>query len=117
MSTTVTFRLSDADMNAIADIVAAKIQKMIPSLESVIQSVISTEDELINSKDVQRILKISPTTFYERLKKGAIPPGQNMGNQGAQRKVLRWRRSEIMKLVKGEQTCDSIEKSGVSGNG
>ena len=51
---------------------------------------INLPEEMLSAKEVQRIMKISQSTFYGWIKCGVIPPGQEWG-----KKVKRWKRSVI----------------------
>ena len=55
-------------------------------------------DRLMRAKEVQEFLGIKPATFYDWLKKGAIPPGENFG--GCTRSK-RWRMSIISASLAG----------------
>lgn len=57
-----------------------------------VRQVSEQQDRLMRAKEVQAYLRIKPATFYEWIKKGAIPPGENFGGYTRSR---RWRFSEI----------------------
>jgi predicted DNA-binding transcriptional regulator AlpA len=56
------------------------------------------EDRLMKAREVQEFLGIKPATFYDWIKKGAIPPGENFG--GCTR-TKRWRMSVICASLAG----------------
>jgi predicted DNA-binding transcriptional regulator AlpA len=58
----------------------------------------SGEDRLMKAQEVQEFLGIKPATFYDWLKKGTIPPGENFG--GCTR-TRRWRMSAICASLAG----------------
>jgi predicted DNA-binding transcriptional regulator AlpA len=63
-----------------------------------------SQDRLMRAKEVQAYLGIKPATFYDWLKKGAIPPGENFG--GCTRSK-RWRFSQIDKSLAGHRNTDT----------
>jgi predicted DNA-binding transcriptional regulator AlpA len=69
----------------------ANIEESVPEPAEVRQ-IPNQQDRLMRAKEVQAYLGIKPATFYEWLKKGAIPPGENFGGCTRSR---RWRFSEI----------------------
>jgi predicted DNA-binding transcriptional regulator AlpA len=58
------------------------------------------EDRLMNARDIQAFLGIKPATFYDWLKKGILPPGENFG--GCTR-TKRWRKSAITASLAGRK--------------
>jgi predicted DNA-binding transcriptional regulator AlpA len=58
------------------------------------------QDRLMRAQEVQEFLGIKPATFYDWIKKGAIPPGENFG--GCTR-TRRWRMSEICASLAGRK--------------
>jgi predicted DNA-binding transcriptional regulator AlpA len=56
------------------------------------------EDRLMKAQEVQEFLGIKPATFYDWIKKGVIPPGENFG--GCTR-TRRWRMSAICENLSG----------------
>jgi len=56
-------------------------------------------DRLMKAKEVQEFLEIKAATFYDWIKKGAIPPGENFG--GCTR-TRRWRKSVICASLAGQ---------------
>jgi predicted DNA-binding transcriptional regulator AlpA len=58
------------------------------------------QDRLMKAREVQEFLEIKPATFYDWLKKGAIPPGENFG--GCTR-TKRWRKSVICASLAGQE--------------
>jgi predicted DNA-binding transcriptional regulator AlpA len=57
-------------------------------------------DRLMRAKEVQEFLCIKPATFYDWIKKGVIPPGENFG--GCTR-TRRWRLSTICASLEGRK--------------
>jgi predicted DNA-binding transcriptional regulator AlpA len=58
------------------------------------------QDRLMRAKEVQEFLGIKGATFYDWLKKGAIPPGENFGGCTRSR---RWRMSAISASLAGRK--------------
>jgi predicted DNA-binding transcriptional regulator AlpA len=58
------------------------------------------QDRLLRAREVQEFLNIKPATFYDWIKKGAIPPGENFGGCTRSR---RWRLSEINANLAGRK--------------
>jgi predicted DNA-binding transcriptional regulator AlpA len=58
-------------------------------------------ERLMRAKDVQAYLGIKPATFYEWIKRGALPPGENFGGSTRSR---RWRFSEIRANLAGQKS-------------
>lgn len=85
-----TLRLSQKDINAIADRVC---EKMLPALRP--SEPAASPEDLMTAKEVREYLDISSSTFYEWVKNKILPEGIRLGP-----KLRRWRREEILK-VKG----------------
>jgi predicted DNA-binding transcriptional regulator AlpA len=58
------------------------------------------EDRLMRAREIQTFLGIKPATFYDWLKKGILPPGENFG--GCTR-TKRWRKSAICASLAGRK--------------
>jgi predicted DNA-binding transcriptional regulator AlpA len=58
------------------------------------------QDRLMRAKEVQEFLGIKPATFYDWIKKGAIPQGENFG--GCTR-TRRWKFSTICASLEGRK--------------
>jgi predicted DNA-binding transcriptional regulator AlpA len=54
----------------------------------------------MKAREVQEFLEIKPATFYDWIKKGVIPPGENFG--GCTR-TKRWRKSVICASLAGRE--------------
>jgi predicted DNA-binding transcriptional regulator AlpA len=54
----------------------------------------------MKAKEVQEFLGIKAATFYDWIKKGAIPPGENFGGCTKSR---RWRLSTISASLRGRK--------------
>jgi predicted DNA-binding transcriptional regulator AlpA len=61
------------------------------------------EDRLMRAREIQAFLGIKPATFYDWLKKGIIPPGENFG--GCTR-TKRWRMSVICASLAGRKKAE-----------
>jgi predicted DNA-binding transcriptional regulator AlpA len=61
------------------------------------------QDRLMRAKEVQEFLGIKPATFYDWIKKGAIPQGENFG--GCTR-TRRWRFSTICASLAGRKGAE-----------
>jgi predicted DNA-binding transcriptional regulator AlpA len=58
------------------------------------------QDRLMKAREVQEFLEIKPATFYDWIRKGTIPPGENFG--GCTR-TKRWRKSVICASLAGRK--------------
>lgn len=88
-----TLRLSQKDINAIADRVC---EKMLPALR--LPEPAASPEDLMTAKEVQAFLKIKPSAFYEWLKNKTIPEGVRIGP-----KERRWARGDILNLAKKKE--------------
>jgi predicted DNA-binding transcriptional regulator AlpA len=52
----------------------------------------------MKAREIQEFLGIKPATFYDWLKKGTIPPGENFGGYT---RTKRWRMSVISASLAG----------------
>ena len=88
-----TLRLSQKDINAIADRVC---EKMLPALRP--PEPAASPEDLMTAKEVQAFLKIKPSAFYDWLKNKTIPEGVRIGP-----KERRWTRRDILNLARKEE--------------
>lgn len=86
-------RLSQKDINAIADRVC---EKMLPALRP--PEPAASPEDLMTAKEVQAFLKIKPSAFYEWLKNKTIPEGVRIGP-----KERRWARRDILNLTRKKE--------------
>ena len=87
-----TLRLSKKDINAIVDQVC---ERMLPALR-LLEPPANPED-LITAKEVQELLRIKASAFYDWRKKQDFPRGYRVGP-----KAMRWRRADILNFAKKE---------------
>ena len=79
----------------------AALQEPVPVEATVIQRQEAPDkDRLMKAREVQEFLGIKPSTFYDWIKKGVIPAGENFGGCT---KSKRWRFSVISSSLEGEK--------------
>jgi predicted DNA-binding transcriptional regulator AlpA len=79
----------------------AALQEPVPVEATVIQhQEIPEQDRLMRAREVQEFLGIKPATFYDWIKKGFIPAGEDFG--GCTRSK-RWRLSVISASLEGKK--------------
>lgn len=61
------------------------------------------DDELLTSRDVQRLLRISPTALWRMRRDGVGPQPIHIGNPDARRKTFRYRKADLLQWVRGQQ--------------
>ena len=88
-----TLRLSQKDINAIAERVC---EKMLPALRP--PEPAAGPEDLMTAKEVQAFLGIKPSAFYDWLKNKTIPEGVRVGP-----KMRRWARRDILNLARKEE--------------
>jgi predicted DNA-binding transcriptional regulator AlpA len=78
----------------------AGLQEPVPAPPAETSRQETGDDRLMKAQEVQEFLGIKPATFYDWLKKGAIPPGENFGGYTRTR---RWRMSVICASLEGRR--------------
>ena len=100
MSTgTLNFEFSQQDISRLAGalkgpLIDALLEKLVPILTNAARL---DENDMLSAKEVQKLLKIKPSTFYKWRNEGRIKGGIQVG------KSWRFKRSEIEKLLNGKE--------------